>query len=604
MATSRAYVSAEVIRAGRTVARASGANLITQAGIVQAAAQCYGTSGLLTNGFVYIGLSADSFTESATSTTLSNEITGNGLGRALATVTLPTGTGTSTLLSKTFNVTGTQSVRKMALFTASSGGVMQHPIDFGSTLNLQNTDSFRVNVTITMADAQIFPLTISGNSRYLVDQLSNPFPVQGESSWFLMGTTAWRTFIDNRVSLGYRSIELATCWRDARSLTAPADGAGHFPFSTRVGGGTYNARSQTPDFTTPVAAYWANLDAIINYCESIGVLVQLFPMYMGSHHDDGWADQVVANTNAAMTSYGTFIASRYATKKNIVWMMGGDSGTGADMFSATEADRLQHMIDAMAAVNPASVLIGAEWHQESIFDDQDAATNPLTFPSPFVRLQTYYSFAGETVDLSRAAYGATTTRPAIGQEMPFFNEGPSDLNYNAASTDPVRRYAWWALVGGGIAGRNDGNGHIWTFNDTEWQAHLADAGTLEMQILNNFWESITWWDLVPQGLGSMPNIVVSGQGTGTQYVAAACGAAGRVMVAYRPPDHSGNFSLDLRQMQDFIKARWFNPSTGAYSTGGGAAGTPTLRNSASSQSFTPPGNNGTGFTDWVLVLEA
>ena len=75
----------------RVVSESHGENLLTAAGIVQAHRQCYGSSGLLTNGFVYIALSADTFTETAASTALSSEITANGLGRALATVTLPTG---------------------------------------------------------------------------------------------------------------------------------------------------------------------------------------------------------------------------------------------------------------------------------------------------------------------------------------------------------------------------------------------------------------------------------------------------------------------------------------------------------------------------------
>ena len=134
----------------RTVSETTGENLLTSAGIVRAHTQTYGTSGLLTNGFVYIGLSADALSETSASTALSTEITSNGLARSLATVTLPTGTGTTITLRKVFPVTGTQTVKKTALFTAASGGVMQHVLEFSSPQSLVNLDQFQVTFTVTL----------------------------------------------------------------------------------------------------------------------------------------------------------------------------------------------------------------------------------------------------------------------------------------------------------------------------------------------------------------------------------------------------------------------------------------------------------------------
>jgi len=44
-------------------------------------------------------------------------------------------------------------------------------------------------------------------------------------------------------------------------------------------------------------------------------------------------------------------------------------------------------------------------------------------------------------------------------------------------------------------------------------------------------------------------------------------------------------------------ARWFNPATGAYTTIGNFSATGT-------QVFAPPGDNGSGYHDWVLLLTA
>lgn len=124
-------------------------NLITNAGRIALHKQGYDTSGLLTNGFNYIALSNDTVTETAASTTLSNEIIANGLDRAQGTVTLPTGTGNQTTIDKTFTATGAQSAQKAALFTAISGGTMNHVLGF-TQRNLVTSDTLQVTFTITL----------------------------------------------------------------------------------------------------------------------------------------------------------------------------------------------------------------------------------------------------------------------------------------------------------------------------------------------------------------------------------------------------------------------------------------------------------------------
>ena len=125
-------------------------NLITNVGRVQYHAQIFGTSGLLTNGLNFIGLSNDVVSETAASTVLSNEIAANGLARAQGTVTLPTGAGTQTTIVKVFTATGAQSAQKCALFSASSAGVMNHVLGF-TQRSLQISDTLTITVTITLS---------------------------------------------------------------------------------------------------------------------------------------------------------------------------------------------------------------------------------------------------------------------------------------------------------------------------------------------------------------------------------------------------------------------------------------------------------------------
>jgi len=53
----------------------------------------------------------------------------------------------------------------------------------------------------------------------------------------------------------------------------------------------------------------------------------------------------------------------------------------------------------------------------------------------------------------------------------------------------------------------------------------------------------------------------------------------------------------MTAMSGPTRARWFNPTAAAYTDAGG--GLPSL----GAMAFVPPGDNGTGFNDWVLLLE-
>ena len=124
-------------------------NVITNVGRVYAHTQIYATSGIGA-GINYLALSNDSLTEGVSSTTLSNEITTNGLARAQTTVTLPTGSGTQTTLAKTFTATGTQSAQKGALFNAASSGTMNHALPFTQRALILN-DLLACTWTITLS---------------------------------------------------------------------------------------------------------------------------------------------------------------------------------------------------------------------------------------------------------------------------------------------------------------------------------------------------------------------------------------------------------------------------------------------------------------------
>jgi hypothetical protein len=82
----------------------------------------------------------------------------------------------------------------------------------------------------------------------------------------------------------------------------------------------------------------------------------------------------------------------------------------------------------------------------------------------------------------------------------------------------------------------------------------------------------------------------------SDYVAAAAAPDGSLLVAYTPPEGSGDFDVDLREMGGPVRARWFDPASGADR--------PVVSElpNTSPYGFSTPGLNSAGARDWVLVL--
>jgi hypothetical protein len=170
---------------------------------------------------------------------------------------------------------------------------------------------------------------------------------------------------------------------------------------------------------------------------------------------------------------------------------------------------------------------------------------------------------------------------------------------------PVRRFEWWGWINS-IGGYMAGNGYVWPFTagtgwrlQPLWMDHLNTRNTIDLSHLNALIRSISWYGLVPEGLAGTGPLVTAGGGTPDEpdYVAAAATRDGRVLIAYAGPGVRTRFTIDLTRMRGVATARWFNPTTGTYRTIG------TFPNTGP-QAFRVPGDNGTGYHDWALLLTA
>lgn len=106
-------------------------NLLTDAGKDWMHAQVYTNTSAGTRGAGFIASTESVITPAVANTTLTGEISTNGLARADAGTKTHTAGSNSTLIEHTFTATGSfTSVLASALFTASSAGIMPHIANF------------------------------------------------------------------------------------------------------------------------------------------------------------------------------------------------------------------------------------------------------------------------------------------------------------------------------------------------------------------------------------------------------------------------------------------------------------------------------------------
>ena len=468
------------------------------------------------------------------------------------------------------------------------------------------------------ADAVSFPLSVHSSGRYLVDSVGTPFRVQSDAAW-LMTTRATSsevdTYLADRKSRGFNTIVLMGAVNSGYSPgtnnngNEPYNRNGDLPWTTKTGGGTYNNPSaQVPDLSTPNATYWAWVDTVISKANAQGMAVLFFPLYLGwGGQNYGWWSTLVdsGNSQAKVYSFGQWLGTRYSAYSNIIWMAGGDFGPTHGSPWTTEGETRDHKIFEGIKASGATQILGAQW------DNPDTlATDTVSFAA-IIDLNTFYgygpSYNGVVGQTSDRAWQVSPSKPVLAFEMGYEDDSLSGNTSVPNTRKDTRYYQWSSILAGSTAGNCFGTYGVWNWltGTYIWSSRINSSGSNDASYLNTLFATVMWYNHKPSGTGTGylgRSLIVSGQGTDLTYIYASSDSngSGTSILAYVPPTGTSakTFSVDLRGMGSTTRARWFNPTSGAYTTIGNFA------NTLSAQSFTTPGNNGSGTNDWVLVVDA
>jgi hypothetical protein len=438
--------------------------------------------------------------------------------------------------------------------------------------------------TATPSPSPGFPLKISSNNRYLTLQDGTPFLIVGDSPWEAM-TCATRpqidTYLNNRQAKGFNAIIIQVIDKKW-GPNAPNDLDGVAPFTTPGNFSTYNA------------PYYDRLDYIIDGAANRGMVVLLFPAYLGfGCGTAGFASEMQNDSQTDLEAYGTFLGNRYKNKGNIIWVMGGD----ADASACGVLTKQKAMAQAIQTADPNHLFTS---HNNATNGGSEAVTMYINNGGvpPWLTLNSTYGPSPQSFTLGNSAWNRPTTRP-------FFHLEAWYENQHSITRQTLRSEAYWSMLTN-ICGYFFGNCPIYGFSspvtlsqcsgaDPDWVANMDHEQSVDMTRFKNLFTSVAWQTLVPDFLHTF---ATAGYGNLLTTVTTALASDGSFAISYLPA--VAGLTVDLAQISGpSTKAQWYDPSSGTYTT---ISGSP-FPNSGP-HTFTPTGANSTGATDWVLLLES
>jgi hypothetical protein len=421
-----------------------------------------------------------------------------------------------------------------------------------------------------------YPLKLSGDGRYLVDQNNTPFLIIGDDAWSLI------------TQLSNSNVEVYLSDRSSRGFSALWVGAADNTYQSNPPCNYYGDRPfDGADFTRENAAYWAHVDHVISRAAAYGMIVFLSPAFVGLDSNGGYSKSYQKSSNIVMTAYGTFLGNRYKGYPNIIWVLGGDADPAqSSIFSKLSA--LAEGIKSSDTVHLMTFEASRSTNGVPVVDGGYSSLDAWREPPSWLNLNWLY------LTPTTIAKGAATNYSRSPWLPPFLGEDYYELEHSMTALQ-LRQEGYCAILSGAYLGRIFGNAAIWTFNSPKaqagtaitWQSQLDSAGSVGQSLLGALFRSREHWKLVPD---IHHTVMSAGYQSGSTLAATARTSDGNTVISYIPTQRV--VTMDMTKISDAqAKAWWFDPRTGT-STLIGTFGT------TGSQSFTPPDQN-----DWVLVID-
>ena len=445
--------------------------------------------------------------------------------------------------------------------------------------------------TVAGSVASVQSLRVSANHRYLVRKDGTPF--------FYLADTAWELFhrlskgdidyyLRNRADKGFTVIQ-ATLLAEDNGLSVK------------------NAEGELPllnfDPATPNDKYFRLVDYTVDKAAADGLYTALLPTW-GSWVDGKphriWEGRKVFNARNAYL-YGLFLGKRYATKPNIIWVLGGDRSPVGHMEiwnamakGLREGDGGRHLI----TYHPGGGTSSSQFLSKASWLD-------------FNMLQVgHYRFNGDDAEAVQHDYNSQPTRPVVDGETTYEDMPVDTLPQNPRfKAYDVRKAAYWAVFAGAM-GHTYGHNSVWQMHRKgdvpidgariEWMKALDAEGSSEMVHLRDLMESRPYLTRIPDQSLILPNVQTIGRDSDHVQITRD-GVVGQndatYIFAYFPVLKYFGINTSIIPSST-LRAWWYNPRNGESRLIGA------LKNDGD---FSPKTDQlpqaSEGGPDWILVID-
>jgi len=400
------------------------------------------------------------------------------------------------------------------------------------------------------AQEPAYPVKVSENGRYFVDQKGNPV--------FWLGITQWQIFREYKVE-------------EARAILENAGSKG-FAFVQAmlmgVGDGTQpNVYGQKPwidnNPLTPNEEYFKNVDAVIriarenNVVFSVTLYHQRYRKYITLENARAWAK---------------WLAARYKTAPNIVWSMTPEA----------KEEFVPILRELAAGLHEGD----GGLHLITFKPD------PAPYSSSFLHNESWLDFDGmqtwKSVELIYPMvtkdYSLKPVKPVLMAEGAY--EAGTEYGFDVTPLW-IRRQAYYSYLAG--AHHTYGHNDSWRVLPT-WRKALDAPGAVQMGILKKIFLGLKkWWYLVPD----QSIFAGGGNTTGQVLNLAARHKDGKWTMVYL--GGKTGFSINMNKLSPAgkVNASWIDPRTGESVSAGNFS-------NAGVESFSTPD----GWEDALLILES